>query len=81
MVMAWLVQSMKPSVGKMYIFLPSAKGVCDAIHKTNSDAENFSQIFEIKVQLWHMKQGSMEVTKYYMEMVGIWQELDLIYEQ
>lgn len=28
-----------------------------------------------------MKQENREVTKYYIEMVGFWQELDLSYEE
>ena len=31
MVTAWLVNSMKPSIGKTYLFLPSAKDVWDAV--------------------------------------------------
>ncbi|KAL6317167.1 hypothetical protein AAG906_029919 [Vitis piasezkii] len=72
---------MKPSIGKTYMFLPTAKDVWDAIRETYSDAENASQIFEIKTRLWQMKQGDREVTEYYTEMLGLWQELDLSYDE
>ncbi|RVW51120.1 hypothetical protein CK203_078125 [Vitis vinifera] len=72
-----LINSMKPSIGKTYMFLLTAKDVWDAIRETYSDAENASQIFEIKTRLWQMKQGDREVTEYYTEMLGLWQELDL----
>ena len=81
MVTAWLVNSMKPSIGKTYMFLPSAKEVWDAVRETYSDVENSSQIFEIKTRLWQMKQEEREVTDYYTEMKSLWQELDLSYEE
>ncbi|RVW49858.1 Retrovirus-related Pol polyprotein from transposon RE1 [Vitis vinifera] len=71
-----LINSMKPSIGKTYMFLPTAKDVWDAIRETYSDAENASQIFEIKTRLWQMKQGDREVTEYYTEMLGLNRELD-----
>ena len=72
-----LINSMKPSIGKTYMFLPTTNDVWDAIRETYSDVKNASQIFEIKTQLWQMKQGERKVTEYYTEMVGLWQDLDL----
>ena len=68
---------MKPAIGKTYMFLPKAKDVWDGIRETYSDAENASQIFELKTRLWKMKQGDRKVTKYYTEMLGLWQDPDL----
>ena len=81
MVTAWLVNSMKPSIGKTYMFLPSAKKVWDVVRETYSDVENSFQIFEIKTRLWQMKQEEREVTDYYTKMKSLWQELDLSYEE
>ena len=81
MVTAWLVNSMVPSVKKTYMYLPTAKDVWDAICETYSDANDSSQIFQIKTQLWQMKQGTREVTAYYTDMSGLWQELDLNVDQ
>lgn len=81
MVTSWLVSSMKPSIGRTYLFLPTAKDVWDAVKETYSDEENSSQIFEIKTRLWQMKQGDRDVTDYYMEMIALWQELDLSSEE
>ena len=72
---------MKPVIGKTYIFLPTTKDVWDVIRETYSDAENTSQIFELKMRLWQMKQGDWEVTEYYTEMLGLWQDLDLNCEE
>ncbi|KAL6327175.1 hypothetical protein AAG906_015214 [Vitis piasezkii] len=69
------------AIGKTYMFLPMAKDVWDAIQETYPDVENASQIFEIKTRLWQMKQGDREATKYYTEMLGSWQDLDLSYEE
>ncbi|RVW23114.1 hypothetical protein CK203_107498 [Vitis vinifera] len=69
------------AIGKTYMFLPTAKDVWDEIRETYSDAENASQIFEIKTRLWQMKQGDREFTEYYTEMLGLWQDLDLCEEE
>ncbi|RVW42182.1 Retrovirus-related Pol polyprotein from transposon RE1 [Vitis vinifera] len=63
------------------MFLPTAKDVWDAVREMYSDAENASQIFEIKMRLWQMKQGDREVVEYYTEMLGLWQDLDLSCEE
>ena len=76
-----LINSMKPAVGKTYVFLSTAKDVWDAIRETYFDIENASQNFEIKTRLWQMKQGDQEVTEYYTEMLGLWQDLDLSCEE
>ena len=52
MVTVWLVNSMKPSIKKSYLFLLMAKDVWDVVRKMYSDIEDFSQIFEIKTRLW-----------------------------
>ena len=72
---------MKPVIGKTYIFLPTTKDVWDVIRETYSDAENTSQIFELKMRFWQMKQGDLEVMEYYTEMLGLWQDLDLNCEE
>ncbi|RVX05180.1 hypothetical protein CK203_020210 [Vitis vinifera] len=76
-----LINSMKPTIGKTYMFLPTTKDVWNAIRETYFNAENASQIFEIKTRLWQMKQGDREVTEYYTEMLGLWQDLDLNCEE
>ena len=68
---------MKPVIDKTYMFLPMAKDVWDVIRETYSDAKNASQIFELETRLWQMKQRDREVTEYYTEMLGLWQDLDL----
>ncbi|RVW33675.1 hypothetical protein CK203_037224 [Vitis vinifera] len=49
-----LINSMKPSIGKTYMFFLTAK---------------------------NMKQGDREVMEYYIEMLGLWQDLDFSCEE
>ena len=59
---SYLINSMKLAIGKTYMFVLTAKDVWDAIWETYSDAENASQIFELKMRLWQIKQENREVT-------------------
>lgn len=79
MVIAWLLNSMEPVIGKPYFFLPTARDVWEAVRETCSDAENGSRIFELKIKLWKARQGERSVTFYYNEMISLWQELDQCY--
>ena len=63
---------MKLAIGKTYMFLSTENDVWDAIRETYSNVENASQIFELKMRLWQMKQGDREVTEYYTEILGLW---------
>lgn len=46
------------------------------------DAKDCLQIFEIGTTwLWRTKQGERQVTKYYLEMTSLRQELDLCVEE
>ena len=40
LVIAWLINSMEPAIGKSHLFLPTAKDVWDAIRDMYSDLEN-----------------------------------------
>ncbi|KAG6742683.1 hypothetical protein POTOM_053605 [Populus tomentosa] len=52
----------------------------EAVRDMYSDLENSSQIFYLKSKLWQSRQRDREVTTYYNQMVTLWQELDLCYE-
>jgi len=56
LVIAWLINSMEPGIGKPRLFLPTTKGVWEAIRDMYSDLENSSQIFYLKSKLWRSKQ-------------------------
>ena len=48
LVIAWLINSMEPAIGKPHLFLPTAKDVWDAIRHMYLDLENSLQIFDLK---------------------------------
>lgn len=54
---AWLVNSMKPTIWKPFMFLPTTREVWQAVKDMYSDANNSLQIFDLKSRLWHSKQG------------------------
>ncbi|KAK3035187.1 hypothetical protein RJ639_034575 [Escallonia herrerae] len=72
LIIAWLINSMEPTIGKPYLFCPTAKDVWEAMHETYSDVENSSQISDLKTKLWKSKQGEREVTVYHNEMETCW---------
>ena len=71
---------MEISIGKTYLFLPTAKDVWDVVQETYSDIKNSSQTFKLKTRLWHTRQGNRAFFQYYNEMKALWQELDLCYD-
>ena len=77
MIMSWLVNSMEPSLGRTYLFLPTANAIWSAVKETYSDLGNAGQLFEIKTRLRKAKQGEKSVTQYYTDLKTLWQELDL----
>ena len=76
----WLINSMEPARGKPHLFLPTSRDVWEEVRDMHSDVENSSQIFDLKTKLWKAKQRDRDVTFYYNELVTLWQELDLCYE-
>lgn len=79
-VMAWLINSMEPKIGQIFMFLSPAKALWDLTRKKYLDMGNAAQFFYLKTRIKEMKQGTMSVTQYNTESQNIWQELDLFYE-
>lgn len=77
LVTAWLINSMEPTLGKPFVFLPTTRDVQEAIRETYSDLENHSQLYEINIRMWQTQQGDRDVTAYYNEMMILCQELDI----
>ena len=78
LITTWLLNSIEESIRKPYLFMP-AKEIRDVVHETYYDLENHSQTIGLKTQLWNSKQGETDITKYYNNMLAIWKELDLCY--
>ena len=79
-VMAWLINSMEINISRTYLLFKTAKAIWEAVNETYSDLGNASQVFEIKMKLKDIRQGTTEVTRYYNCLKVLWQELDMFYE-
>ena len=79
-VIVWLINSMELNIGQMYLFLPTAKEVQDAVKRTCPDLKNSAQVFEIRCKLKDTKQGNHRVTQYYTNLQALRQELNLFIE-
>ena len=79
-VMAWLINSMEPKIGKIFMFLQTAKASWDSAKKKYSNIDNAAQIFDLKTRMKEIKQGNMSMNQYHTKLEYIWQELDLFSE-
>jgi len=80
MVMAWLVNSMEPKVGRTYLFYKTTSEIWNAVREIYSDLENTAQSFQVRSSIRSTKQGTNTVTEYYNTLVELWQEMDLFHE-
>ena len=78
MVSSWLINAMTPQLKKSFMYLPSAYEIWVAVHDSYVDSKDLSHIFDIQRQIWKSSQGSRGVTEYWLELNGLWQELDLL---
>ena len=47
-VMAWLVNSMEPKIGRTYLFYKTASEIWKAVNEVYSDLENTEQSFQVR---------------------------------
>ena len=78
-IMAWLINSMEPKIGRTYLFYKTAKEVWESVQEMYSDLEDFSQCFEVRSAIRNTKQGMNSVTEYFNVLVGLWHEMDMFY--
>lgn len=71
---------MEPKVGQAYLFYKTAKDIWEAVPEMYSELENTSQCCEICSAIRTTRQGSKTVTKYFNTLMGLWQEMDLFYD-
>ena len=64
-VMAWLINSMEPKIGRTYLFYKTTKEVWKAVQALYSDIENMTRCFEIRLAIRTTRQGDHSVTEYY----------------
>lgn len=63
--MLWLINLTDPHISQVFLFLPSAKDLWDAVTETYSDLGKTAQLYEFKCRIHETKQGSDTVTTYY----------------
>ena len=76
-VKGWLINSMDPTLIGNLIRFPIEKLVWDAIAMTYFDGNDTSQVYELGRCVTCLRQGSGSLEKFYTELQGLWQEIDL----
>ena len=64
-IMAWLINSMEPRIGRTYLFYKIAKEIWDSVQEMYLDLEKSPQCFEIRSAIRSTKQGIPSVTEYF----------------
>ena len=78
-VMAWLINSMEPKIGRRYLFCKTANEIWTTVQEMYSDLQNAAQCFEVRSALRYTRQGNKSVTEYFNILEELWQEIDLFY--
>ncbi|KAL5734144.1 hypothetical protein ACOSP7_032005 [Xanthoceras sorbifolium] len=76
LVQGWLLGSMTPKIMGMFIRLPTAQAIWEAVARTYYDGADQSIIYELNSKVFHMRQSGHPISEYYGELNTIWQELD-----
>ncbi|XP_068317091.1 uncharacterized protein [Pyrus communis] len=74
MVKGWLINSMEPAIMGFFIHLRTAKEVWEAVARTYYDGSDISQIYELKVKSFRLRQEGRPVGVYYADLKFLWQE-------
>jgi len=74
-VMTWLLNNLEEKIGGSVMFLTTAKEVWDTVVYGNE--KNPSRVFEIYKRLFELKQGDRSVPKFYDELKGLIDELEM----
>lgn len=75
-VLAFLLNTMTPSVARSVQLLETAHEVWEAVAQMYSQKTNSAQEFDIRSQLRELRQGEMSVTDYATELKRLWSEAD-----
>ncbi|TQD70018.1 hypothetical protein C1H46_044449 [Malus baccata] len=75
-VKGWLINSMEPAIMGFFIHLRTAKEVWEEVAQTYYDGSDISQIYELKVKSFKLRQEGRPVGVYYADLKSVWQELD-----
>ncbi|XP_048446032.1 uncharacterized protein LOC125479917 [Pyrus x bretschneideri] len=67
---------MEPAIMGFFIHLRTAKEIWEEVARTYYDGSDISQIYELKVKSFKLRQEGRPVGVYYADLKSVWQELD-----
>ena len=70
-VKGWLINSMDPTIMGFFIHLRTAKEVWEEVARTYYDGSNISQIYELKVKSFRLRQEGWLIGVYYANLKAI----------
>lgn len=80
MIMAWLINSMAPKIGRTYLFYKTAKEIWEAAQELYSDMQKAAQCFKIRSAIQTTRQGNMTVMEHYNTLTELQYETGLFYK-
>ena len=75
--MAWLFNTLEEKISGSVMFLPTAKDMWDARKVMYGNEKNPSRVFKIYECLFELKLGDRSVPKFYGEVKGLIDELEM----
>uniref|UniRef100_A0A2N9EWT2 Uncharacterized protein n=1 Tax=Fagus sylvatica TaxID=28930 RepID=A0A2N9EWT2_FAGSY len=78
MVKSWLLNSMTSNVRAVFLRLPTAHDVWDAVSQTYFIGKDASQMYELRCRAHETRQNGKSLADYYGALQLIWQELDYL---
>jgi hypothetical protein len=79
MVKSWLLNSITSNVRAVFLCLPTAHDVWDAVSQTYFIGKDASQMYELRCRAHETCQSGKSLTDYYGALQLIWQELDYLH--
>jgi len=74
MVTSWITSSVSDDIRKSIIYYNTAQAMWSALKHRYHRNDNF-RIYQIKTQLWNLKQQDMDINKYFTRFITLWNEL------
>ena len=78
LVCSWLVNAISPQLKRSFMYLPTAKAIWEAVRDSYSYGKDHSREYGVRHRIWKSTQGARSVTEFWLELVALWQELDLM---
>jgi hypothetical protein len=76
LIVAWLLNSMLPSIAGSVDTITTAYGIWESLSKTYSGAGNVMLLVDTDDRLYHLKQGELSLMEYVAELKRLWADLD-----